>query len=463
MKSYIKYIIAALAAITIAFCVASCDSFVEVDLPNSQLTGEAVFETTATADAALLNIYARMRDRGMLSGNSAGMSNALGNYADELDFYGNASSPMFFFNSNSLVATNGTAADYWNNAYNQIYQANAVLEGVAGSTGIPQADKDRMRGEALFLRALLHFYLTNLYGEIPYVMTTDYEVNKVISKSTQDVLYAQLIDDLEMATTLLPEAYLSEGKSRANRYAAFALLSRVYLYNGQWAEASNAASAVINQEATYSMAPTVENVFLKNSPETILQMPPANNGAQTELGTTFNVLAAPPANSALRNDFLDAFETGDLRQQFWMGQITGGSTVYYFPRKYRQYTSGAESTEYSILLRLPEVYLIRAEARAMQGELTGAAEDLDAVRLRAGLVGTTAQTQTALLLAIARERRVELFAEYGHRFFDLKRTGAIDVVLGMVKPGWNAEDKRLPLPQNELTLNPNLLPQNSGY
>jgi len=131
--------------------------------------------------------------------------------------------------------------------------------------------------------------------------------------------------------------------------------------------------------------------------------------------------------------------------------------------KYKERTSTGESVEYSIVLGLPEQYLIRAEARAMQGELVSAAEDLNAIRARAGLGETGASGQQQLLDAIAQERRVELFTEFGHRYFDLKRTGRLDAALGGLKPGWQATDRRLPIPEAQILLNPNLNPQNDGY
>jgi hypothetical protein len=94
--------------------------------------------------------------------------------------------------------------------------------------------------------------------------------------------------------------------------------------------------------------------------------------------------------------------------------------------------------------------------------MIGAAADLNKIRHTAGLPDTDATTQTTLLEAILQERKVELFSEYGHRFFDLKRFGKLDAVLG-TKPGWNATDQLWPLPQSELLVNPFLKPQNPGY
>jgi hypothetical protein len=95
--------------------------------------------------------------------------------------------------------------------------------------------------------------------------------------------------------------------------------------------------------------------------------------------------------------------------------------------------------------------------------LIGAQEDLNVVRHLAGLGNTSSNTQSDLLAAVLQERRVELFTEFGHRFFDLKRFGSIQTVLTAVKPGWDGHDVLFPIPETELTLNPHLLPQNLGY
>ena len=114
------------------------------------------------------------------------------------------------------------------------------------------------------------------------------------------------------------------------------------------------------------------------------------------------------------------------------------------------------------MLRLAEQYLIDAEARAQQGDISGAATKLNAVRNRAGLGNTTAITQTDMLAAIAHERQVELFTEWGHRWFDLKRTGTINATLGVEKSSWTSDAALLPIPLLEIEADPNLT-QNQGY
>ena len=117
-----------------------------------------------------------------------------------------------------------------------------------------------------------------------------------------------------------------------------------------------------------------------------------------------------------------------------------------------------------MVLRLAEQYLIRAEARAEQNNLTGAVADLNIIRNRAGLPNTTAVTQGDILTAIMHERQVELFSEWGHRFFDLKRTGQANTVLGAIasKQPWNTNQLLYPIPVSETT-NDAFLQQNPGY
>ena len=121
------------------------------------------------------------------------------------------------------------------------------------------------------------------------------------------------------------------------------------------------------------------------------------------------------------------------------------------------------SAENSVILRLSEIYLIRAEARLMQGNTGNAKEDLNIIRRRAGLIDNSSNIQSEIADAILKERRVELFLEYGNRWFDLKRTQRADAVLGAFKPGdWQSTDALYPIPLDEIRKAPQLT-QNQGY
>lgn len=313
------------------------------------------------------------------------------------------------------------------------------------------------------MRALVHFYLVNLYGDVPYITTTDYEVNRTVSRMPVATVYNLIKADLATAVDLLPQDYVSSNRVRPNKLTARALLARLNLYMGNWDEASNDASAVINETSLYSIEPNLDAAFLKTNPSTIWQFSPALSDNNTQEASTFLFVAGPPPMSALTNALVSSFSVGDLRRTHWIGSITDGTTTWYYPNKYKNMLTEGGSMEHSIVLRLEEQYLIRAEARARQGNLSGAKDDLNIIRTRAGLANTTAVTDVDLIAAVIEERRFELFTEFGHRFFDLKRTNTLNAVLGSVKPGWNDTDKLLPLPANELTLNPNLAPQNPGY
>lgn len=442
-------------------CLISCDSFVDVDPPVSQLSSTEIFENRSTADAAVTDIYSKLRDTGILTGSTIGISANLGMYADELVYYGFGTEPGLPFTNNLLPST-GIVSQWWNDSYHQIYCANAVVEGVTNSRSLSADDKRQFTGEALFVRALVHFYLLNIYGDIPYISTTNYQANRLASRMPSNLVFSSIISDLDKAVAFLPESYISAERARPNKAVANALLARVYLYNQLWAEAANAASAVLN-DAEYSLGSVLDNTFLKESSSTIWQFAPKFAGDNTNEAITFTFSEGPPPFVALGDALIANFEVGDLRQTTWIQEVSDGSATWYHPFKYKQNQNTGKSVEYSVVLRLAEQYLIRAEARARQGDLIGAKEDLNKVRNRAGLPDTNASTAEGIIDAVINERRTELFAEFGHRFFDLKRTGRLDAVLGAIKPGWNTTDMLWPIPEIELSANPNLGLQNQGY
>lgn len=448
--------------VLLLLCSTSCDSFVEVDLPKSQLTKKAVFEDYQTADAALSDIYSKIRDTGLLTGSSFGISYQLGCYADELIWYGTPLSASDYYYTNALLPSNSSINEYWKASYNQIYAANAVIEGSEASASISLADKKKLLGEALFIRALVHFYLANLFGDVPYINSTDYKINKSAGRKKVSEVYALLEKDLLDAALLLESQDQNANKARPGKYTVYALLARAYLYAGQWKQAAESASRILNQPLLYSLE-LPDNAFLKDSKETIWHLSPSAAGKNTDEAISFILTAGPPQTVSIRNELISSFPEADLRKTKWIGAVSSGTGRWYYPFKYKKNTLTASSAEYSVVFRLAEQYLIRAEALARLDDISGAQKDLNKIRTRAGLPNTSAADKEQLLEEILQERRLELFTEYGHRFFDLKRFGKINAMLASVKPGWNAEDADFPVPQTELDLNPNLLPQNSGY
>jgi hypothetical protein len=445
----------------LCFFCHGCEDFIEVDLPQSQLAGKEVFEDVYTANSAMNDLYAKMRDNGVMAGTLNGLSSLLGSYTDELTFFGSNADIEAFYN-HSIHAQNNLIKGFWNSSYSQLYAANAILEGLDRSTGINEVEKSRLRGEALFVRAYLHFYLVSLFGEIPYVTTTDYHVNAIVSKQPQAVIWEHIITDLEEARLLLPEVYSGTERIRPIQPVVLALLSRVYLYLGDWSRAEQYATAVI-ANPLYSLVSNLDLEFLKNSTSTIWAFHPGLAGLNTKDALSFVFASGPPSKPSLSINFANTFELGDLRRNSWIRTVSTGAGVWYHTNKYKEITNTGTSREYTILFRIAEQYLIRAEARAQLELLDGAAADLNMVRNRAGLLGTTASGKEAMLAAILNERKHELFSEQGHRWFDLKRTNQAATVLGEIKPAWDNTHLLFPLPESELLLNGNLLPQNPGY
>jgi hypothetical protein len=304
--------------------------------------------------------------------------------------------------------------------------------------------------------------LTNLYGDIPYINSTDYVKNSTVSKLPTDKIYEHVTTDLDQAIELLSENYTSVERVRPNRSTAKALLARVYLYMKLYPEASNAASAVLNN-SLYKWEYDIDKVFLKGSTTTIWQFMPNVAGANTDEGDLYIFSSGPPSLIGLRADLVNAFEANDSRKMHWTTEVTDGTSKWYYVSKYKQESSTPSSLEYSIIFRLAEQYLIRAEARAYQGDLIGAKEDLNVIRNTAGLANTLAISAEDIVADILKQRRFELFTEFGQRFFDLKRTGKLDQILSASKQGWNSNDVLWPIPALELNANPNLKPQNQGY
>ncbi len=469
MKTFIqKYnfrspilLIRLLLLVLLGALLSSCEKALEPDYPDFLLSEEALFENAATVDAAIANIYAGLRDSSPLSGGVDGMGVLLGLYADELNYYReNAPIDNAFYN-HTVLPNNTAVGNFWNSSYSLIYSANKIVEGLEDAP-LEAEERNGFMGEALFLRAYLHFYLAQLFGDVPYIKTTDYTENASVSRMPLTEVYQMMQTDLLAAKNLLPAMEPSGERLRVSQGVASALLARLYLHTQQWEKAVAESTAVIT-EGTFALQPDLNLVFLKESPSTIWQLKPEFEGSATQEGETLIFDFGPPSLYALSASFIADFETGDLRKEAWTREISDGVNSWYHPYKYKQNYYGGSSTEYSILFRLAEQYLIRAEAALQLGNLQEARNDLNVIKLRAGLDPTAANTQEEIREELRNQWRYEFFTEQGHRWFYLKRSGSANEILAPIKPGWKATDVLFPLPATELILNPNLNPQNPGY
>lgn len=460
------------------FSATSCKKYLEIPLPVNTIAGSGAYASDNSTGAVLNGIYSSLSGSGYFDG-AAGIGYYSGLYTDELQNMSTLpTQPSTIFYSNAVQSANTSA--FWTSFYKQIYTVNLAIEGISPTTNLNF--KNQWLGEAYFMRAWLHFYLVNLYGDVPLVTTSSYKTNQSLVRTPRADVYKQIIADLLQAKDLLTNEYhnvdgaVTTDRGRPNKLAATALLARVYLYTGSWADAQKQADTVI-ASTTYQL-PAPASAFLASSKEPIWWLTPvstyvkdyaAYNNAMPALLPAGKTVVSYGVNVVMNTPLVNAFETGDARLSSWVRSSVSSTTpavTYYFPDKYKTNITGAENI---VLLRLGEQYLIRAEARALQNNLTGAnsaKSDLDVIRSRAGLAGTTATTQADMLKAIIHERQTELFSEEGHRFFDLRRTNTLDAVMGTVAPQkgtvWVSFMQWWPIPTADIFANPGLI-QTPGY
>ena len=454
------------AVLLVSVILTSCKKLIEIPVnPKNQLSKERVFADSVNIIAAVAGIYSNFGISstpipGFFSG---GITVYTGLTGDELlpgsDIY---NAPELY--SNNILADNNNIASIWSGAYKSIFEINLCLEGIATTKAISEGLKRQLIAELKVSRAFCYFNMVNIWGGVPIITSTDYKKTQSIPRASVDSVYSFILTDLTDAAKNLTPLYPSEGRVRPNLYVAQSLLSKVYLYLEQYEHSIDAANIVINSNI-YAL-PDVSEVFLSGSPEAIWQLPANGNFQATPEATAFVPYATTiTPNYLLSTQLLNAFEPDDLRKAAWLNfNVVEGSpaSTAYYPYKYKNLESNQTPVEDYTFLRLADIYLIRAEARAHLGNLEDAITDLNTVRGRAGLKDTSIVLQGNLLKAIMHERQVELFCEWGNRWFDLKRTKAIDAVLTAVKPSWMPWAALFPIPRRERQANPFLTP-NPGY
>lgn len=491
------------AAFLMLTILAGCNKLVEIDPPISSIPASEVFKSKEQANSVLAGMYSMMgHNTGIMVFSNGGITCNAGMSAGELvNTLGALNLPSYQFYSNKLERDNFfIQTQMWAPAYKIIFVANTVTAhlGDAGSL-IDDSTKRVLTGEAKFIRAFCYFYLTNMFGDVPLVLTTDFNQSTKMVRTPQAEVYQQIEKDLEEAKASLPKDYsMAAGERvRVNKWAATALLARVYLYNKKWAEAEEQATEVITNNQ-YKLA-TLNSAFANNGTEAIFQL--KNSMDKDPVNATWDGVNFLPimryteqdpadqqafldpaafeliginftANYHLTPQCINAFELGDKRRREWTDSCPTPNVSpwngipFYYAFKYKIYSRLPNQPEqYYTVLRLAEQYLIRAEAKAQQkNDLAGAAADINKLRTRAGLANTTATTSDELLDAVMHERQVELFAEWGHRWFDLKRTDKANAVLGAMpdKQPWSPTQLLYPIPPDEILNNPRIT-QNFGY
>lgn len=443
--------------IILLFCLASmnsCKKFVEVtELKNNLLAGQ-VFKDAATANAATAGVYKSLRGSNILY-NLTVVNSVI---SDEVLPYTGAATNSFAINK---LDPNDTSI-MWSPYYTVIYAANSVIEGLTDNGNLPATTAVYYLGEAKFIRALMYFYLVNLYGDCPLILKTDVNGNNTMPRTPVAQVYAQIVKDLQDAIGGLGNDYSFTGgeRSRANKWVAKALLARIYLYLKDYTQAEKEANDVITLGG-YSLLNGPAGVFNMDNTEAIFQL--ANTPTEANNVASYFIYGTAP-QYVCSSFLLNAFETGDQRKSTWIKTQTYAGQPVSFPYKFT--TTATGSNEVYTMLRLAEMYLIRAEAKAMRNDFQGCIDDVNLIRQKHGGLSTALlapANQTAALDVILHERQVDLFTEGCHRWFDLKRTGRLDAVMQAEKPTtWQSYAALYPIYSIDIQRNTNLK-QNPGY
>lgn len=431
--------------------------------PISAIVADNFWKTAGDAEAGLMSAYSAMQNS--MSDNFVIVPNVL---ADDT----RAASGGNFTRHEGFVATSvhGNILNLWTNVYEGIHGANDVLANVPAITD-PALQKDRVLGEAYFIRGWAFFQLTRLFGKIPLPLqpskssATDFQ----IKRSELADVYKQIIADLLEAEKLLPAA--QPNRARAAKAAARAWLAKVYLQRNATGDYALALAECeeIMADAQYRLVPGANFADLftpgkQNTSETIFEASFRPSLATEGHGLDREFVPYAGAGFRVRphQKIVDAFKasTGDLRAAATLGRYNNFDYI----RKYEQAppttTNRGTQAANIVYLRLADVILLRAECLNELGRTAEAIPLLNQIRARAGLAPTTATTQPQVKLAIEDERFLELAFEQ-HRWYDLLRwKKAVGTVPNLTAA--NADRVLWPIPARELDLNPNL-DQNPGY
>lgn len=440
MKKTLHYL--TLAAVLAAGALASCNSKIDID-PIDRVDTTKALLTSSDVEAALVGSYSLLSSNQLYGGYIQFSSDLLGDDGD-IGFVGTFVQPREYIQKTVLVG-NTFAAGTWLDAYQTINNTNNVL---ANLDKVVAVRKDRIEGEAKFIRAVLYFELVRLYGRdwndgnpqtnlgVPLVLTPTIQFSPAsqVARNTVAQVYAQLITDLTTAEAKIPAG----NGFFATKGAAAAMLARVYLQQGRYAEAGAAANRVIASNR-YSLTNSIADEFetTTNTPEDIFAIQITAQDGLNDLNTYYS--SSQRGDIEVDNGFIGRYDPADERGQYFDGPYT-----LKFDKQYGNVK----------VVRLAEMYLIRAETNRRLNTALGSTPlaDVNTVRDRAGAPLLT----TVSLNDIIEERRLELAFE-GFRLHDVKR---LKQTAGGV--AWNSAKLVLPIPQRERDVNPNLI-QNPGY
>ena len=452
MKTKIYFIL----AIFVAALFSACDDKLHLT-PSQSVDQDIALNSDANVKTVLVGAYDKISSSRLYGGNLL-MLSEMAAANKEIRWQGTYVEPREVYNKNILIS-NAYVTQLWSDAYETINTANNVLDAIPV---VAEADQDRVRGEALFLRGAMFFELTRLYGQpyvagntganlaVPLVLTPTRGVDEssYVPRNTVQEAYDQVLSDLTTAESLLPET----NGFFATKSVAAAMLSRVYLQMERFADARDAANRVI-QNSGKTLVGSYSDVFnnTQNTTEDIFAIQVSAQDGENFMHLFYSI---PPFGGRdgdvvpLQAHF-NLYEEGDDRLD-----------LFYVGNSDNRIGKWREEYRYLSIIRLAEMYLTRAEGNFREGTEVGDSplNDINRIRGRVNLPLKSSVDLGDILM----ERKLEL-AHEGHFLHDVKRTkGSIldsssDVVYSFDHP-----KLVFPVPQREIDANPNLV-QNDTY
>lgn len=467
---------AVLLAISLMIVLSSCsDNFLNI-VPIDRIPKVAFFKSESDLVVAVNGVYAAQRE--MYSGGEFGLYNIEETRSDNTNQKLGRQTEHRAVDNFTADGGNTSYNQVWGYAYNVINLANAVVDRSPGIK-MDEAVKNRLVAEARFIRACTYFDLVQDFGGVPLRLkeTVSLSGDNNLAKSPVEAVYGQIVDDLTFASQNLSASYSGADIGRATSGAAFGMLGKAALQNGDKAGAKAALQAVVDSHE-YSLLPDYADLWVagsKNTKESLFEIqynPPLsgsplwNHFAPASLNVPGGTgsLVAPNTPTT---DLINAYEPGDKRKAASIG-IAPDGTPYILKFRDPNVKIGNDANVDFPVLRYADVLLMLAEATGESDEAYGL---INQVRVRAGLKDIDASTPGTFQEKLMHERQVELAFEC-QRFHDILRLGSDKAVklmnahLSREYPGQHfvidANDLLNPIPVSEMQSN-DKMEQNAGY
>jgi hypothetical protein len=487
----------------LALAISSCKKEWLNPAPENELvTEDTTFDNPNNAIAFVNACYTQLLTWDQSSFSWIGVTSITSDDADKGSAPGDLGSDKDQMDNLTYSPTTPSIRSVWRSNAQGISRCNQALANF-DKFGISNELKNRLRGEAKFLRAFYYFNMVRTFGDVPIVdsivdANNPADLDKINDRRPKEEVYAFIEQDLEDAMDLLPtkQQYDPRDMGRATKGAAAGLLAKVSMYQQKWDRVLDLTNQIINNQlGTYGLVPDYELIWREvgeNSDESLFEIQSKGvvpfaavqqySQVQGIRGGTFNpgalVFTGWGFNS-VSEDLYNSYEPGDIRRDATIMSI--GDTLFdgvvlvnmanprynykaYVSRTQETYGNTTSTANKNIrVLRMGEIYLMNAEAANELNQPDQAKARLNAVRNRAELGNTTANSQAELRLAIWNERRWELAMEHD-RFYDLVRQGrAGDVLRAHGKAFVDGKHEVFPVPQDEIVASSNKLTQNPNY